>query len=399
MARVVILGGGTGGISLAARLAKKLPAYAVTLVEPSKTHFYQPLWTLVGAGVLHKESTARPQSQLIPNGVRWVRDWVEAVSPTERTVTLRSGDTLNYDFLVVGTGLDVRFDLIPGLEAGLKHPSVSSIYDFNLAEKTSYQLHSFKGGRAIFTMPPVPIKCAGAPQKIAYLADEIFRRNGVREKTELIFATAGPVIFGIPAFAETLKRVVQRKGIDVWYGHKLVSIDAEHQLARFEVVGADGVPTIKEVSYDFLHAVPPMRAQEWVRKSGLAFEDGPQNGWLAVDKHTLRHLKYPEIFGIGDVTGVPNSKTGAAIRKQAPVVEQNLLAALAGKALPATYDGYSACPLVTSFDKGVLAEFGYDGKLMPSLPGNPARETRLLWFMKRHLLPHFYWQWMLRGRG
>lgn len=400
MQRVVILGGGAGGISIAARLSKVLPAGSVTLVEPSETHYYQPLWTLVGAGVLPKAATARSQQSLIPRGVVWKKASVSSVNPADRHVHLDTGESLGYDYLVVATGLQVRFDMVAGLEEALKLPYVSSIYDLDSAEKTCTALQGFTGGRAIFTMPPVPIKCAGAPQKIAYLADDMFRKSGVRGDTELIFATAGAVIFGIPAFAETLKEVVRRKGIKALYNHRLVSVDGPNKKATFEITSTKGEPTRTETfSFDYLHAVPPMRAHAWVSDSGLAFKDGPHAGWLAVDKHSLAHVQYPEIFGIGDVTGVPNSKTGAAIRKQAPVVVENLVTAMRGGKIQASYDGYSACPLVTSFNKGVLAEFGYDGKLMPSFPGNPARETRFLWVLKRYLLPMFYWRLMLKGHG
>jgi sulfide:quinone oxidoreductase len=400
MKRILILGGGAGGVSVAARLAKQHAKNSITIVEPSESHFYQPLWTLVGAGLVSKEATRRPQSSVIPSGVEWKRDSVQQVDPHKREVKLASGNTLEYDFLVVATGLEVRFDLIAGLPSALETPFVSSIYDFQSAEKTASLLKGFKGGRAVFTMPPAPIKCAGAPQKIAYLADEMFRRQGVRAGSEILFTTAGPVIFGVPAFAETLRQVVQRKGIEVWYNHKLVSVDGAKRCAVFEATLSPDKPAERrEITYDYLHAVPPMQAHSWVRESGLAAGQGPQAGWLAVDRHTLRHLEFPEIFGIGDVTGVPNSKTGAAIRKQAPVVVANLLGALAGRSEVASYDGYSACPLVTGFGKGVLAEFGYEGKLMPSFPGNPARETRFLWLLKRYLLPVFYWHWMLKGRS
>jgi sulfide:quinone oxidoreductase len=258
-------------------------------------------------------------------------------------------------------------------------------------------LRGFKGGEALFTMPPVPIKCAGAPQKIVYLADEIFRKNGVRQKTHLHFLLAGKVIFGVPEFAKPLLQVIQRKGIAVEYGHRLVGVKPKQKRAVFEAISENG-PVQVEKEYDLLHIVPPMRAHAFIGESGLAYVDGPQAGWLEVDKGTLQHRRFSSIFGIGDVTGVPNSKTGAAIRKQAPVVAANALEVLKGKTPTAQYNGYSSCPLVTGVGKVILAEFGYDGKLLPSFPLDPTRERRTMWWLKRYLLAPLYWRGMLAGR-
>lgn len=394
---VVILGGGSGGLSVAARLKRKSPGLSVAVVEPSVYHYYQPLWTLVGAGLLKKEETRKPQTDFIPSGVEWIQDRVERVLPEEKSVLLNSGARLSYSALVVATGLQVDFHRIEGLVGNLGKDGVCSIYDYEGAEKTAKALSDFKGGKALFTMPPVPIKCAGAPQKICYLADGIFRKNGVREKTDLVFLTSGKVIFGVPEFAKVLLEVVRRKRIQVEYGTRLVAVKPHEKKAVFEVTTEQGTER-SERSYDLLHIVPPMSAHSYVKDSGLAFSEGPQAGWLEVDRALLQHPRFTSVFGVGDVTGVPNSKTGAAIRKQAPVVAANLLAYLGGKPLVAHYDGYSSCPLVTEAGKVILAEFGYEGKLLPSFPLDPTRERRTMWWLKRYLLAPLYWRGMLSGR-
>ncbi len=404
--RLLILGAGSGGVSVASRLAKKLGASEIGILEPADTHYYQPLWTLVGAGLVQKEQTMKPMHDVIPKGVTWLREQVQNVDAALRTVTCTSGKSISYDYLLVATGLKLNWSKIKGVEGNLGRNGLCSIYQFADAEKTSEMIHGFKGGQAIFTMPPVPIKCAGAPQKIMYLADEVFRKNGVRETSTLTFAVAGKVIFGVPAFAAPLMEVATRKNISLKFSHKLIEVKANEHKAIFEKtiesIQTDGsVQTSTDqvtLSYDLLHVVPPMSAHDYVRESGLAFTEGPQTGWLKVDQFTLQHQHHKNIFGIGDVTGVPNSKTGAAIRKQAPVVARNILDVMSDRAPSQKYDGYSSCPLITGEGKVILAEFGYDGKLMPSFPMDMTKERRSMWILKKNLLPPMYWHGMTKGR-
>jgi len=396
--KVLILGAGSGGVSIAARLKSQLGASKVGIIEPAEFHFYQPLWTLVGAGIVAKEKTKRPMSSVIPSGVSWIKERVQRVSASEQKVVCASGKEISYDYLVVATGLKLDWEKIKGLEGNLGKNGICSIYQFEDAEKTSQMIHAFKGGDAIFTMPPVPIKCAGAPQKIMYLAEEIFQKNGVRSNSRVSFAAAGKVIFGVPAFAAPLMKVAEKKKIDLKFSHKLVEVKPEAHIAVFEKTTETNSTEQVELHYDLLHVVPPMSAHDYVRDSNLAFTSGPQMGWLKVDQATLQHQDHKNIFGIGDVTGVPNSKTGAAIRKQAPVVVQNIMDVMDGVAPTATYDGYSSCPLITGNGKVILAEFGYDGKLLPSFPMDMTKERRSMWILKKDLLPPMYWNGMMKGR-
>jgi sulfide:quinone oxidoreductase len=395
--KILILGAGSGGISMAARLKKQFGAEAIGLIEPGDYHYYQPLWTLVGAGLVAKEKTQKPLGSVIPKGVAWIKDRVQSVHPTENKVVCASGKEIGYDQLVIATGLKLDWQKIKGLEGHLGKNGICSIYQYEDAEKTAAMIRGFRGGDAVFTMPPVPIKCAGAPQKIMYLAEEIFQKNGVRAQSRVHFAVAGKVIFGVPAFAAPLMKVAARKKIDLKFSHRLIEVKPEQHLAIFEKTTEAGTECVEQ-HYELLHVVPPMSAHDYVRESNLAFTSGPQEGWLKVDPATLQHQEFKNIFGIGDVTGVPNSKTGAAIRKQAPVVAQNIADVLAGRAPTAVYDGYSSCPLITSNGKVILAEFGYDGKLMPSFPMDMTKERRSMWILKKDLLPRLYWNGMMKGR-
>ncbi|MGZ3771298.1 MAG: NAD(P)/FAD-dependent oxidoreductase [Bdellovibrio sp.] len=396
--KVLILGGGAGGISVAAKLKQSLPSGSIAIVEPSEEHFYQPLWTLVGAGIFKKEESLRKESNFIPNGVTWIKNRVSSFAPDSKTVILNDGKEIAYDYLVIATGLKLNWNKIEGLNDNLGKNGICSIYQYDQLDNTRSTIQNFSGGTAIFVMPPTPIKCAGAPQKIMYLADDIFKKKGIGNKSKIIFATAGKAMFGIPTFAETLNKIVKARNIEPKFAHKIIGVDANKKEAIFEVTAENGSVTKERLKYDLLHLVPTMSAHEFISESGLAFDNGDQKGWLAVDKYTLQHIKYSNIFGIGDVTGVPNSKTGAAIRKQYPVVVKNLLAVMNGREPIEKYDGYSSCPMVVGFGKVMLAEFGYDGVLMPSFPLDSSIPRSSMWILKKYLLPKMYWLGMLKGR-
>ncbi len=390
--RVVIVGGGTAGISVAARLRRQ-GIEDVVLVEPATDHYYQPLWTLVGAGVTAVERTRRPESSVVPRGVRWVQDAVETIDPDAQEVVTEAGARIGYDALVLCPGIELAWDRVPGLAAAMETPFASTNYTVDLAPKTSDLVRKFRGGEALFAAPGTPIKCPGAPQKAAYLASDHWRRAGTLGATHVTFATGAGGIFGVPEFARVLEGVVRRYGIDARFTHELVRVDPDGRTATFST--GDGEV---ELGYDLLHAVPPQRAPAFVRASPLG-GDGPF-GWVPVDRHRLNHVAYPNVFALGDVCDAPTSKTGAAIRRQAPVVVANLRAHLDRREPPARYDGYAACPFTTARGKMVLAEFDYSLAPHPTIPViDTQRERTDMWLLKRFGLPAFYWHLMLRGVG
>lgn len=396
--KVLILGAGSGGISVAAKLSRHISASAIAIVDPADNHYYQPYWTIAGAGLAKKEVTEKATSELIPKNVARIKEKVMAIDPVKKNVQLSGDQVISYEFLVVATGLKLNWEKIEGLGNNLGKNGICTIYEYNQVDATADMIQGFKGGTAIFVMPPTPIKCAGAPQKVMYLAENIFRNNGVRNKSKIQFATAGKAMFGIALFAKALAEIVKEKNIEPKYQHKIIGVDPEKKEALFDVTNDQGQVTRERLKYDLLHLVPTMSAHSFIADSGLAFEDGEQKGWLAVDKFTLQHTKYPDIFGVGDVTGVPNSKTGAAIRKQYPIVVKNLLSHMNGKIPNEKYDGYSSCPLITEVGKVLLAEFGYDGKILPTFPLNPAVPRKSMWYLKKYLLPKLYWYGMMKGR-
>lgn len=392
---VVIAGGGAAGLATAASILRRRPGVSVAIVEPSPTHFYQPGWTLVGGGVFTPEQTKRPEEGLIPAGTTWVRQAVAGFLPDRREVALDNGTTLSYDILVVATGLVLDWSAIPGLAETLGRNGVTSNYRYDLAPYTWKLVQGLTRGTALFTQPQMPIKCAGAPQKAMYLACDAWRRRGVLTDISVAFDTATPALFGVPAFVPPLMAYIERYGIDLHLRSKLVAVDGDRRVATFERTTTEGTTRI-ECGFDMLHAVPPQIAPAIVSSSALAGADG----FVAVDPATLRHTSFADVFALGDVAGTSNAKTAAAVRKQAPVVAVNVLAALDGKAPVATYDGYGACPLTVECGRIVLAEFGYGGKLEPTLPLwllRGTQPTRLAWFLKEKIMPPLYWHAMLRG--
>jgi len=388
---ILIVGGGTAGITAAAQLLQTDSPPPIAIVDPAQAHYYQPLWTLVGGGIFPREASMRPMSEVIPNGVTWIRDRVESFDPKASSVTLASGKKLTYDQLVVGAGIQLDWHKVDGLKEALGKDGVTSNYSYDVVPYTWDLIKNFSGGKAVFTFPATPIKCAGAPQKIMWLAEEAFRRQNVRTKSTITYAAAGGAIFGIPKYRDALQKLVDARDIQTAFRHDLVAIRPKSKEAVFRHLDTDEEHVL---SYDMIHVTPPQSAPDFIETSELSNDAG----WVDVDKHTLQHTRFPNVFSLGDCSSLPCSKTGAAIRKQAPVLVENLLAARKRTPLTARYDGYASCPLVTGYGKVILAEFGYDGVIMETFPFDQARERYSMYALKAHALPNLYWHGMLRGR-
>ena len=392
--QVLIVGGGAAGITVAARLKKARPALDIAILEPSSDHYYQPGWTLVGGGVFSLEQTRRNEASLIPAGVTWIRESAAGFTPESNSVSTSAGQTLTYDALVVATGMKLNWEAIKGLPEALGKGGVCSNYSKDFAAYTWECIQNFKGGNAVFTCAPMPIKCPGAPQKIAYLADDAIKRDpAIAAKSKVIYATATPGIFGVPTYAAPLREVVARKGIDARYSHTLIEVRPASKEAVFKVSKEGEEPREEVINYELLHVTPPMAAPDVVAQSPLA----AASGFVEVGKHNLQHVRFPNVFAIGDVGGMPNSKTAAAVRGQAPVLVTNLLAQLEGGQGQGSYDGYSCCPLITGYGKTIMAEFNYEQQPTPSFPLDPTTERWSMWIMKSGVLPWVDWNRMLKG--
>jgi sulfide:quinone oxidoreductase len=395
---VVIIGGGAAGIAVASSLKARRPGLDIALIDPAEIHYYQPGWTLVGAGIFDPATTAKTMASLIPDGVRWIKAAVAAFEPDQRAVILDGCRVVKYAALVVAPGLKLDWAAIDGLPETLGRNGVTSNYRYDLAPYTWDCVRALRSGRAVFTQPPMPIKCAGAPQKALYMSADHWQRAGRLDGITVDFFNAGAVLFGVADYVPALMRYIERYKAQLHFQHRLTRIDGPARRAWFLRTGTDGATTTVETEFDMIHVVPPQTAPDFIRVSPLA----DAAGWVDVDQATLRHTSLPGVYGLGDACNAPNAKTAAAARKQAPVVAHNLLkdlGAIAGA--DAVYDGYGSCPLTVERGKIVLAEFGYGGKRLPSFPSWLIKDTEpshLAWLLKERMLPPIYWQAMLRGR-
>lgn len=417
--QILIIGGGNAGLSVASQLLLKNKNLQIGIVEPSEKHYYQPAWTLVGAGAFDIAKTEKKEADYIPQNTTWIKEAVATFSPEKNTVTCTNGTEITYDYLVVCPGIQLDWKKIDGLTETLGKNEVSSNYSFNTAPYTWELIKNFKGGTAVFTNPSTPIKCGGAPHKIMYLACDYWRKKGILDQCDVHYVSGAGVIFGVPEYAETLKKKVAQYNIKVHFGANVTAIDGKSKTIFFEskeqpkdletkfstlqascygITENQAEASISKVSlnFDICHTVPPQSAPDFIKKSPLADANNPL-GYVEIDKHTMQHSRFKNIFALGDCTNAPCSKTGAAIRKQAPVVVENLLQLIANHPVTASYDGYSACPIPTQYGKLMLAEFDYSNKPKMTFPFDQAKPRWTMWILKTKILPWLYWNKILKG--
>jgi sulfide:quinone oxidoreductase len=398
--QILIIGGGNAGLSVAAQLLRKNPGLDVAIVEPSEKHFYQPGWTLVGGGEMDVNQTVRDEADYIPHGAKWIKDGAEKFEPENNLLITKSGQRITYDFMVICCGIQLNWSLIKGLPETLGKNGVCSNYLFDTAPYTYECIKNFTGGKAVFTQPTSVIKCAAAPQKIVYLAADNFRRRGVLDKSEVVFYTGKPGLLRVPEINASLLKIAERYGIKLIFQSNLIEVRGEAREAVIEVTKGE----VKEqvtVQFDMLHVAPPMSAPDFIKDSPLAVKDDPL-GWVDVDGETMQHKRYGNVFSLGDVASLGDTKTGAAVRIQAPILVNNLLDAMEKRAPEeaSKYNGYTACPLTTGHGKLLLAEFDHSNKLTPTFPIlDPTKEHCSYWLLVRYGMPWLYWNRILKGKS
>jgi sulfide:quinone oxidoreductase len=432
--KILIIGGGLAGISTAARLVNTLSNPDITIIEPNpKSVSYQPGTTLVASGVYTKADIDYNTSEFIPKGVTVLKDRAIDFNPESNSVALESGETITYDFLIVAAGLTLDYGAIKGLEevgdaytAGdaskiLKvfgDSGVTSVYNIDTSVAMWTQMQKFiqkaKDGqkvKGVFTDPATAIKCGGAPKKVMYLTNARLVEAGAaaRANAELTFYPDGGKLFGVNEYADAIEKQFIARDMKWNFNHNLVEVDIAKKIAIFDKHWQEKGPYDKdleeysmvtknlnvEIPFDLLHITPPQKAPDEIGKSAI----GSAKGWVPVNKETLQHVKYNNIFALGDIAAVPMGKTGGTVRKQYKVLVDNLIAVMEGKEPTAKFDGYTVCPLITDIGKVMLAEFDWTAKPTPSFPLDPTQERYLWWLLKVYLLKPMTQYGMLSGKA
>jgi sulfide:quinone oxidoreductase len=399
-AKIVVIGAGAGGTALVNRLVERLEGADITIIDPRAEHWYQPGLSLVAAGLKPASYTQSMTTDWLPRGVTHLAAAAAAIDPVAKTVSVTTGETLSYDFLVVAPGLVLDHDAIEGFSLDMVGQNgIGALYAGpEYAAKTWSAAARFaeEGGVGLFTRPATEMKCAGAPIKHAFLIEDIATRTAGAGKHEMHYTAQSGALFGVPIVSEKIRMLFQERGIAAHYHHVLRAIDPGRKIATFTTQDGDA-----ELPYDYIHVIPPQRAPDVIRQSGLSWEDKwVGQGWVECDMQTLRHLRYPEIFALGDVAGVPKGKTAASVKWQVPVVLDHLTAAIEGREGTASFSGYTSCPLITRVGRAMLIEFDYQDNLVPSFPGliAPLEELWISWLMKEVALKSTY-NAMLRGKA
>ncbi len=408
--KIVIVGGGAAGISMAARLRKCLKQSDITLIDPSDRQYYQPGFTLIASGVYTPDEVWKNQENYIPKGVTWIKDIVTAVDPMQNEITTGKNGKVSYDFMVLTPGLQINWDKVEGINYDtLGEGNAHSIYDFEGAQKTWKAIQEFSktGGRGLYTDTYTKHKCGGAPKKICLLTEHYMRKQGTRDSVDLSFFTASNELYDVPFFTPRLLEIYKERNIPINLNVRVKGVDTLAKQVHFEKIEKQGdqkviTPFIED--YDFLHFTPPMSAPDFVREAGLGWQEGSlaAESWVMVDKETLVHSVYPNIISLGDCAGIPTSKTSAAIRVQVPIAVKNLISLMEGKAPEEKYNGYAACPIVTDYGHVLLCEFDYNKDPASSFPFSMidmSEESRLGWMLKVYMLKPLYFQGMLKGRA
>jgi sulfide:quinone oxidoreductase len=399
-ARIVIAGSGLGGIAVANRLSQLLDGAKITIIDRKEEHNYQPGYTLVATGVWPVDKVRDRNADYQPAGIEWVKDMVASFDPVANTVTTASGQRIEYDFLVVATGVHLDFAQIAGMDvAAIGREGLTSVYPSPEAAQATWaamQAFTAQGGQAVMTLPATPLKCAGAPLKMSFMLRDRLFKAGTLDASKIRFQSALGNVFGVKVVNDNVLERWQTLGIDVEFSRALKAIDIGARRATFSSPEGE----TQEMPYDLIHVVPPTRAPDAVKNSELAWKEGPfaAGGWLEVDKSTLQHRRFPNVFGIGDINGTPRGKTAATVKKSAPLVAHNLVEVIAGRQANQAFDGYTSCPLITREGSAMLIEFDYEGRLTPSLPMiEPLQDSFFAWLMKVRMLKPAYMA-VLKGR-
>ncbi|MEW6619544.1 MAG: FAD/NAD(P)-binding oxidoreductase [bacterium] len=385
MKKVVILGGGSAGVMFANRMRKEFSEDAVqmTVIEKSETHIYQPAFTLVVFELDQPENLTKPMKNLFFEGINLITDEATKIEPKEnRVMTSKSGE-ISYDYLVIATGARLIYDEPEGMLKGLeKGENVFMFYCLDGAIRLREAVKRFEGGTIVSSICQMPIKCPAAPVKFIMLAENTMRRRGIRDKCRFVFTTPMSDVFSRQPYAAKLNSIFKERGIEAIANFTPSEVDYEKGVIKSFTKGQE------PVQFDLLCITPPHEGQPLIENSEGV---GNAAGWVTCDKNLMVHTTFPNIYGIGDATDFPTSKTASGVRKQAKVLTERMKSLIKGEKPTATYDGEVICPMPTRYGKALFAEFNYTESISPAI------ESYFNWMVKVHMLRPLYWNLMLNG--
>jgi sulfide:quinone oxidoreductase len=394
MKKLVILGGGTAGTMMANKLCNVLEKdeWTITVVDRHRTHYYQPGFLFIPFGIYTKNDVEKPKANFFPAGVNLIFSDTEMIRPEQNQVLLAGGRVLNYDYLIIATGTQIRPEETPGLSEGLWYRNIFDFYTLEGALGLRQFLKTWEGGRLVVAITELPFKCPVAPLEFAFLAEAFFMEKGIRDKVDITFVTPLSGAFTKPVATKMLSQLLEEKNIKVVTDFYIESIDNEKQA----LVSYDE----REIPFDLLTIVPVNMGDDLIGRSGL----GDDMNYVPVDKHTLQSKSHDNIFVIGDAADIPTSKAGSVAHFAGEVVLENLVNAIEGRPLTANFDGHANCYIETGYGKGALIDFNYDTEPLPGtypLPGigpfGLLKNTRTNHYGKI-LFRWIYWHILLKGK-
>jgi sulfide:quinone oxidoreductase len=393
MKKLLILGAGTAGTMMANRLRKKMPTdkWTIAVVDQYPKHYYQPGFLFMPFGIYSKKDVVKPKRKFIPPGVDYIEAEVDRIHAEDNRVLLRSGEQLSYDLLIIATGAKTAPDQTDGMLGSDWRKRVFDFYTFEGASALHDALRDWNGGRLVVHISEMPIKCPVAPLEFSFLADWWLTKEGLRDKTELVYVTPLSGAFTKPIASRVLGHLLDEKGIKVVTDFNISHVDNE----QHKIVSWDG----KEVDYDLLVTVPTNMGDAAIERSGL----GDELNFVATDRHTLQSKQHPNIFVLGDATDLPSSKAGSVAHFQSEVLSENIRRYIKGEPLELQFDGHANCFIESGYGKASLIDFNYDlqpveGKYpLPGIgPFSLLRETRLNHFGKL-AFKWIYWNLLLKA--
>lgn len=394
MKHLVILGAGTAGTMMLNKLSSSLDpnVWKLTIIDKEETHYYQPGFLFIPFGIYSKEDVIKPKKIFFPKETNVISSDIDRINPEKNEVYLQNGEKLTYDYLIIATGSEIRPDEIEGMTDELWYKNIFDFYTIDGAVALANFIENWEGGKMVLNIAEMPIKCPVAPLEFLFLADDYFKRKGMRDKVDITFATPLDAAFTKPIAAKELGGFLEEKNINLVTEFNIGRVDNEAK----KIVSWDE----REVDFDLLVTIPTNMGSKVIERSGM----GGELNFIPTDKHTLRSDKWENVFVIGDATDLPSSKAGSVAHFQSDILFENLMSAINVEPLTASFDGHANCFIESGDGKGFLIDFNYDTEPLPGKfpipvvgPFTLLKETKMNHWGKMGF-KWLYWNMLIKGR-